>query len=241
MEYSSYETYMISHEKILVVASHPDDEILGCGGTLAKLQNQGSDIQVLFLSDGESSRFNKSILNSPEVEDLIDKRKECAIGAAEFLKTRIPLFLNYPDNRLDSIPLLEIIKEIEFIVESFKPTTVFTHSDKDLNIDHKIAHNATLTATRPYNSSVKNLLYFEIPSSTHWNFGTSIANFSPNYFVDISNFGNHKMHTLSLYKKEMRAFPHPRSEEAIISLMNWRGSSIGCNLAEAFEIGRIIE
>ena len=218
----------------LIIAAHPDDDVLGCGGTIAKLTKKGFKVHVLFLADGESSRSN--IKN---IKNLIQKRKQNAKKALKILGCESVEFLDYADNRLDSLDLLEIVKSIENLIDIHKPHTIFTHYAHDLNIDHQIANKAVVTACRPQNNNpVKEILFFEVPSSSEWNLSKS---FEPNYFIDITNTLSLKVKALNIYKNEMRAYPHPRSIKAIESLSFWRGSTIGFKAAEAFIVGRKIK
>lgn len=215
---------------VLIFAAHPDDDILGCGGTIAKFVKQGLKIHVVFLSEGESSR--EGILN---IDNLIKERKQNAKKALKILGCTSIEFLDFPDNRLDSIDLLNVVKKVEYYIDIYKPSTVLTHYAYDLNIDHQVTHKAVVTACRPQPSCpVKELLFFEIPSSTEWNLSNA---FMPNYYVDISETLFLKKKALKIYKNEMRSFPHPRSIQAIENLSNYRGSSVGCKAAEAFLIG----
>jgi N-acetylglucosamine malate deacetylase 1 len=215
---------------VLIFAAHPDDDVLGCGGTIAKFVKLGFKIHVVFLSDGESSR--EGVLN---IDNLIKKRKQNAKTALKILGCTSIDFLDFPDNRLDSIDLLNVVKRVEYFIDIYKPSTVLTHYFYDLNIDHQVTHRAVLTACRPEpNCPVKELLFFEIPSSTEWNFSNV---FMPNYYVDISKTLSLKKKALKIYKNEMRLSPHPRSIQAIENLSYHRGSTVGCKAAEAFLIG----
>lgn len=224
-------------KKILVVAAHPDDEVLGCGGTIKKFTKNGARVKILFLSDGETSRK----IDSKKKNKIILLRKKSAIKAANILKAETPIFLNYPDNQLDKFPLLKYVKDIEKIISDFKPDLIFTHSHSDINIDHKIANNAVITATRPIKKKiVKAILFFETPSSTEWNFTNDKKFFRPNLFFDINNFVKFKIKALKQYKSELRKWPHPRSLKAINIILKKNGSIVGCDYAEAFQVGRII-
>ena len=224
-------------KKALVIAAHPDDEVLGCGGTLNKLAGYGAKVYPLFLSDGESSR---KITNKKKIK-LINSRKTSAIKSAKILKIQKPIFLNLPDNSLDSVPLLEIIKKVEKYVKRIKPDLVFTHSYSDLNIDHQIANKATVTACRPQSKkSVKNILFFEVLSSTEWNFSNDKKFFRPNLFVGIDKNIKAKIKALKCYKSEIKKWPHARSMKSIINNSQRRGSTVGLKNAEAFEVSRII-
>lgn len=220
--------------KILVVAAHPDDEILGCGGTIAKHKKNGDYVSVLIMSDGVNSREDKF------QNESINERRDCAKKANNLLKVDELTFLSFPDNQMDAVPLLKVIKSIENEMHRVCPDTVYTHSLSDLNIDHQIVHNATVTACRPLpDQLVTQLFFFEIPSSTEWTSSPSNNVFNPNWFTDISETLKLKLDALSLYKAEVKDFPHPRSIDAVKSLAKWRGASSGLHAAEAFELGRM--
>ena len=178
-------------KKILVIASHPDDELLGCGGTLLHYKRSGHKIKIIFLSDGESSRPSKK----SNIKKLILKRANQAELICQKCKFLKPVFGNLPDNRLDTVPFLSIVKLIEKEIKNFKPEIIFTHFENDLNIDHQLTFKAVITATRPLSKSfVKTILSFEIPSSTDFNFTKNNKKiFNPNYYVNISNFVKKKI------------------------------------------------
>ena len=221
----------LDKQKILVVAAHPDDEILGCGGTLIKLKSLNCEIQVIFLTNGVSSR------NSKNLNKLILDRKKSSNKCAKLIGLKKIHFLNFPDNKLDSIPLLNIIKKIKKLIDAFKPDHIFTHSEFDLNIDHRVTYNAVLTATRPEDTNIKSLICFEIPSSTDYSFN---FRFRPNLFIDINDFYHKKLNCLKFYDQELRPYPHPRSYENIKNLSKIRGSLVGLKISEAFEIKKLI-
>jgi len=224
--------------KILVVAAHPDDEVLGCGGTLARLSQEGHTVHTLFLADGESSRTTGKKTASSK---LMHERKKAADRAKQILGCSSIEFCNLMDNRLDGIDLLDIVKIVEKYIHRYSPELVFTHHAGDLNIDHRIAHEAVITACRPQpGNSVKELLFFEIPSSTEWCPPNSHKIFTPTVFVDISSTISDKLKALQAYENEMRHFPHPRSIEAVEALTRWRGATIGVPAAEAYILGRKI-
>ena len=227
---------MHKFKNILVVASHPDDEVLGCGGTLYNLKKKGAKISALFLSDGESSRKHSKI------NKLIEDRKKQAVQAGKILGIKKMIFGNFPDNSMDTIPILKIIQFIEKQIKKIKPDTIFTHFESDLNIDHQITSKSVITACRPIkNLSVKSILFFEILSSSEWNISIKNKSFIPNYFVDIKKSLKFKLKALKCYKREMRKWPHPRSLEGVKLLSKTRGSSVGLSNAEAFILGRHIE
>lgn len=225
--------------RTLVVAAHPDDEVLGCGATMARIASAGGVVQTIFLADGESSRFLTSEISSPKVIENILSRRAAANSAATILGNLPPKFFDLPDNRLDVVPILEIAKIIEAEIALFKPSRVITHYSGDLNVDHQKVHEAVLVATRPQGDfSVREVICFELPSSTEWRPPGSGLAFSPNLFIGVEGFDNQKFAALTAYETEMRAFPHPRSTEAILALMKWRGASSNLALAEAFVISR---
>lgn len=222
-------------KNLLVIAAHPDDELLGCCGTLLKLKKD-YQINVIFMSDGVSSRFKTK---TPLKEKKI-RINEC-LNVFKFLKFKKPYFYNFPDNKLDSVPLIDIVKIIERNIKKLKPQIIITHFENCLNIDHQVVYKAVITAARPINkSSVKKILSFEIPSSTNWALFKKNS-FLPNYYVDISKNIQKKIKALKMYKSELRKFPHSRSIEYIKNLAKIRGSDCGVNFAEAFVLVRSIK
>lgn len=225
--------------KILVVAAHPDDEVLGCGGTIARLESEGNDVSVLILGEGVTSRFEDRELAD---RSLIDELHSRCRQAVALLGVREVLLCELPDNRFDTVPLLKIVKMIEAQVSRIAPDVIYTHHGGDLNIDHRITHQAVLTATRPVDGRLVREIYaFEIPSSTEWAFHKIEPVFQPNFFVDITDNLDRKIEALSLYDSEARPFPHPRSSGAIRAIAQRWGSAVGCEAAEAFELIRAIK
>jgi LmbE family N-acetylglucosaminyl deacetylase len=228
------------HRSILILAAHPDDEVLGCGGTMARLAAEGSSIYVAYLADGVSSRADISH-ESPAWKTELAVRRAAAQRACESLGATAVLFGDLPDNRLDSIALLDIVRIIEALIAEYRPDTVFTHHAGDLNIDHRRMHEAAITACRPGRSHpVRTFLSFEVPSSTEWQLPGSGLAFTPNWFVDISAFLNRKLAALDAYASELRDWPHPRSRQGVEHLARWRGATIGADAAEAYMLGRQI-
>jgi len=226
---------MMTHNNpVLIIAAHADDEVLGCGGTIARHVSEGDTVHTLFLSDGVSSREEDN-------DDAIDERKAMAVAAGNSLGTHPPVFLDFPDNQLDTVPLLEIVKKVEAVVSKTKPEIVYTHSNSDLNIDHRITHQAALTACRPVpGSSVRNIYAFEVRSSTEWGSQEDTTGFRPTRFVDITKYKEAKRKALECYITELRKFPHPRSYEVLEALAIVRGSMVSLEAAEAFEVVREI-
>jgi LmbE family N-acetylglucosaminyl deacetylase len=220
----------------LIVAAHPDDEVLGCGGTIAKLCARGTRVHVAFLADGVASRGT----SAPDAGEL-SGRREAANKACAILGAEAPTFGDLPDNRLDTIALLDIVKSVESLIATHKPELILTHHIGDVNVDHKRVHEAVVTACRPQaGHSVKTILCFEVVSSTEWQLPGSAPAFLPNWFEDISEVLDRKCQALQAYAHELRAWPHPRSEEGIRHLAHWRGATVGVDAAEGFVLGRCI-
>ena len=223
---------MLNFGKTLVVAAHPDDEVLGCGGLIAKLINQGEQVRVVFIAEGTSCRYEA--LNK-KVQEEINFRNQCSIEAMRSLGVSSHNFYNLPCGRLDKEPIIEIAKIIEKEISDYIPTTVLTHSSNDVHNDHKITYRAVVQATRPVGKIVKNLLSFEILSSTEWNYTEA---FKPNIFVDVTSTINAKINAMHCYSTEQPKYPHPRSDQGIRSLASMRGSQSGVEYAEGFRIIR---
>jgi LmbE family N-acetylglucosaminyl deacetylase len=224
-----------SGESVLVVAAHPDDEILGCGGTIAKLVKKGYEVNCLIAAEGISSRV---ALSESEKKSLIKSLHSNMADAHKLIGISNSKILNLPDNQMDTVPLLDIIQKIEQSIDELKPSHVITHSSLDVNIDHRILNDAVLAATRPQpGSKIQSVFFFEVPSSTEWRFSNN--SFSPNTFVDITNEIDLKIKALNCYDSEMRPHPHPRSYENVIGLSTVRGSMVGVNNAESFEMSRV--
>lgn len=225
-------------KSILIVAAHPDDEVLGCGGTMARLAGEGHDVYVAILGEGITSRYDKrEYANQDIVKELQNQSRQVSklLGVKE-------LFLyDLPDNRFDTVPLLEIIKLVENLINNIEPQIIFTHHNCDLNIDHTITNRAVLTATRPLpGTCVKEIYAFEILSSTDWSFHQLQHIFHQNVYFDIKQTINKKINAMKLYDYELRTFPHPRSIERIeINAKHW-GSVVGIEYAEAFELIRML-
>ena len=220
-------------KSILVVAAHPDDEVLGCGGYIANQVWSGDEVFVTFLSDGVTSRQGNLGLQE------IESRRNAARLASKVLGASDVSFGDFPDNKLDAVPLLEIIKSIEAVVERVRPQIVLTHFGGDLNIDHRIVNQAVLTACRPApKQGVKEVLFFEVPSSTEWQVPIEGEAFTPTWFEDISETLEIKIKALTVYEHELREWPHPRSVKAVEHLAHWRGATCGVDAAEAFVLGR---
>lgn len=235
--------------KNLVIAAHPDDEVLGMGGTIKKLTRNSNDVKIIIMATGISSRRSGNYKNSTKykiddqilkkIDGQIVKLRKDAKNAAAILGVKDIQFENFPDNEMDIVSNLQITKKIEEIIQSYKPDVVYTHSQFDINVDHRALYFATITATRPKkNQNVKEVLCFEVPSSTEWYFPSA---FSPNVFVDISGEIQFKLKALKAYKNELQEFPHPRSLEAISAIGKRWGSVSGFKNAEVFYLARKLQ
>jgi LmbE family N-acetylglucosaminyl deacetylase len=219
---------------ILCVAAHPDDEVLGCGGTLARAAREGHVVSIVIVGEGVTSRHARREDADPLA---LQSLRRSAEAAADVLGAKEVVLLGLPDNRFDGLPLLEIVHPLEELMARFRPELIYTHSGSDLNIDHAIVNRAVVTATRPLPGSlVREVLAFEIASSTEWGFHEQANRFHPRIFVDVSGTLETKLDALRCYAGEMRPFPHPRSREALMALAQWRGSTAGLPAAEAFEL-----
>lgn len=234
--------------KHLIIAAHPDDEVLGMGGTIKKLTKNGNDVKIVIMATGISSRRSTNYKNATKyeidnktlkkIDEQIIKLRKDAKSASTILGVKDIQFENFPDNEMDTVSNLKITKKIEEIIQSYKPDVIYTHSQFDINVDHRSLYFATITATRPKkNQNVKEVFCFEVPSSTEWYFPST---FSPNVFVDISKEIQFKLKALKAYGNELQKFPHPRSLEAISAIGKRWGSVSGFEHAEAFYLVRKI-
>ena len=231
---------MSEKKTILVCAAHPDDELLGCAGTLLRHVEAGDKVIIVIMTEGESSRYEGTTNN--RIKKAQSKLRQAAIDAHRELGAKESVFFNNPDNQMDSVPLLEIVKQLEPIIKTHQPDVIYTHHSGDVNIDHFVTCKAVITAARPLpDQSVTEIYAFETLSSTEWQPPSLGSTFEPNRFVDISEYLKKKIEILRFYDTEMREFPHPRSYAAVEHLARWRGSSAGLAAAEAFITLRKIE
>jgi LmbE family N-acetylglucosaminyl deacetylase len=224
-------------ENVLIIAAHPDDEILGCGGTAARLVGEKKQVFTAILGEGVTSRQEKRDRETNKA--ALDRLKEQIVRANKIIGIDDLFVHDFPDNRFDTVPLLDIVKAVEKLIDQTKPDIIFTHHGNDLNADHRLTYQAVLTATRPIRTkTVKEVYSFEILSSTEWNFP---ANFCPDVFFDIEKTLNLKLTAIKEYQQELRDFPHPRSLKGIeVNAMNW-GMKSGMKYAEAFQAVRILK
>jgi LmbE family N-acetylglucosaminyl deacetylase len=222
----------------MIIAAHPDDEVLGCGGTITRLSREGEKVYLAVLGEGITSRYEH---REKADASLVEGIKHRCTEAAKVLGAEDPFLFGLPDNRFDTIPLLDIVKKIEKLISDVSPTVIYTHHEGDLNIDHSITYRAVLTATRPIQgNALRDIFTFEIPSSTDWAFHQSGQAFRPNVFVDITETLDTKIQALLVYETEIRPFPHPRSLEAIQANARRWGSVVGYQAAEAFALVRSV-
>lgn len=230
-------------KKILVVAAHPDDEVVGCGGAIAYHAHQGDEVYLLIMADGVSSRFYdpKRNLGRPvelkiTAKDLKKRQKETikAMGIFDIKSSQIHN-LNLADQRLDIYPFLDLVKSVEQIKKRVNPDIVYTHFYNDLNLDHRLTCQVAYTAFRPKAGKKNVKIYqFEIPESTYLSIPGGEKAFKPNHFVDISLFMDKKLKALSAYISESRQYPNMRSVEYIKEVARKRGRQAKSKFAEAF-------
>ena len=232
---------------VLIIAAHPDDEVLGMGGTIAKHTSQHDNVSIVYLVTGITARREISV-SGDQIKNLpkkiqeywrqqIEKLRQNAKESARLLKVKNVKFFDFPDNEMDRVDLLDVIKVIEKEIKNVRPDRIYTNHYGDLNIDHKVVFNATLSACSPYNFPVKEILSFEVLSSTEWSYP---YNFNPNYFTDIEKHIKKKIKAMELFVNEIRKFPHPRSIQAIENLAIQRGVESSLRRAEAFQLIRSI-
>lgn len=222
--------------KVLIIMAHPDDEVFGMGGTLLRHKSAGDEIFIHILTDGHSSRI-KEVIDDKYKDKSVKERIKNAEKVFNALKVKDFLIDYYDDQKLDAYPLLQITQSIEAFSNKINPDIVYTHFKDDVNEDHRITFRAVLNAFRPAQKKMPTkIISVNIPSSTEWGYSA----FQPNYFVDISNFLEKKIKLISLYKAEVKQYPHPRSVEKIINSAKAWGAVINADAAEPFFIIREI-
>ena len=218
------------NSKIFVIVAHSDDETLGLGGTINRHFLAGDKVYVQSMTDGVSSRFDKNL-------EKIKERLNAANKAAKTLGFEWLESGQFPDNSMDSISILDVVKFIEKSKSLLNPDIIYTHSGVDLNIDHKIVNQAAITAFRPQpNEKWTEIRLFETPSSTEWGINNLNQYFQPNLWVNIKNNWLCKLEALKKYHLEMRNYPHSRSFEAVENLAKYRGNQVGLHYAESFQV-----
>ena len=222
---------------VLVVVAHPDDEVLGCGGTILKHTRNGDNVTVAILGQGKSSRQNPENIDLNRSE-ILALRREAEI-ANDILGVGQVVFHDFPDNAMDSIPLLNVIQFVESLKSKYKPNIVYTHHHSDINIDHQIIFKSVITAFRPIRGDQVPCIYScEVPSATEWQAPHAGFAFQPNVFVDIEDTLEAKKQALAAYQSELRMYPHPRSVQAIDIIAKRWGIMVGYMAAEPFVLVR---
>ena len=222
----------MAKRSVAVIVAHPDDEVLLAGGAMARHAEAGDTVRTLFLATGAAARGGRQTA-------YIKKLRAQAARAAKVLGTAPPSFCDFPDNRMDTVPLLEVVQAVEAFLTKASATVIYTHHAGDLNIDHRIVHQAVMTACRPLPGSTVHQIYSgEGLSSTEW---SPVDRFTPTAYVGIARFLDRKLQALNCYEDEIRDFPHPRSIEAVRALAMLRGAEAGLAAAEAFCLVRDIQ
>lgn len=215
---------------VLVIAAHPDDEILGGGATFARHADGGDEVHAVILSEGASARYDL---------EMAEHLRQCAERSAAIIGFSSIQFLGLPDQRLDTLAMIDVTQALEPLVEEFRPETVYTHTPVDVNSDHGAVAHATWTACRPYSTPwIREILHFETPSSTEWALPVPANAFVPQRFVDVSSTLQRKLDAMACYTSELRPYPHPRSLEALRERAARWGSQTGLGEAEAFVVMR---
>lgn len=233
---------MFSKKRIMIIAAHPDDELLGLGATMHKLiKEENVQTHVIILGEGITSRSD--VRNPQKWEKELAIHKQNIENARRVIGYGSVNTYNFSDNRFDTHALLDIVKVVEHEKEQFCPDFIFTHHGGDLNIDHQMTFQAVMTAIRPMrDEQVKAVFAFETPSASEWQATCDPRHFMANFYMEISETDlKAKCDAMAAYEFESRAFPHPRSSEALKILAQYRGYTIGKQLAEAFQIVRMIE
>ena len=214
--------------KSLVISPHPDDEVLGVGGTLLKRKKNGNDIAWLIVTKmSEAHGWEKK---------QIDLRKDEIKKVSKFFGFSNVYQLNFPTTKLDTIPKSILVKNISDVFKAFKPYEIFVAHLSDVHSDHKVISDIISTCTKNFRYPfIKRILAYETISETEYNLNNSIK-FKPNYFEDITNFLSKKIKVMNIYKSEISKFPFPRSNVSIDAQSKWRGTFVGVEAAEAFEL-----
>lgn len=227
-----------SSTRLLIVCAHPDDEVLGCGGTIAKAIKKGAHVGVLFLGEGISARFLPDQYGSEEFKKQTEQRQRESEAAIKILGIQTVKYGQRLCTQFDRLPLLSIVKEIEGFMEEFRPNILFTHNTSEVNIDHRITHEAVEVACRPTRDWIPKEIYtFEIICSNTFKF---MSDFKPNVYVDISDTWDTKIEAWNCYQGEARSFPFPRSNKGLELLSHFRGMHVCLEKVEAFSLIRMV-
>jgi N-acetylglucosamine malate deacetylase 1 len=218
--------------RVLVIAPHPDDEVLGVGGTMARLAAEGSEIYVLIVTKGTPPMFDEEYFNQVRRE---------ALAAHKLLGVKETRFLSLPAAHLDTIPHAEVNAQISQVCAELEPDVIFVPFLGDIHNDHQLVFLSTMVAARPNQAFSPRTIYaYETLSETNWGAPYLTPSFSPNVYIDITETIKVKLDAISLYDSQLRNFPHERSIETLKALALLRGSTVGCHAAEAFVLVRDI-
>mgnify|MGYP004502744351 CR=1 FL=1 len=226
-------------KKILIVVAHPDDEILGMGGTIAKYASEGAEIALLIVTDGSTSQYE----SNPNLKMILENKKIETKRAADIVGITHIFYGGLPDMKLDMIEHIVINATIEKVINEFNPDIVYTHFEGDVNKDHQCVYQSTLVACRPTpGQKITELYSFSVPSSTEWSPQNSKTVFIPNVYIDIEGeFSQRKYSAMSEYETEIREYPHPRSIETLRILDQAVGLQVGLKCAESFIAHRVVK
>ena len=226
-------------DKVLVIAAHPDDEVLGAGGTIAKYIAEGAEVKVLIVTDGSTSQYR----DDPRLQEILEEKRQETRDAMAILGVSEVLYGGMPDMKLDTTAHIEVNQAIERVIDAYQPNIVFTHYHGDVNLDHQCVSRSTLVACRPVSDQcVRELYAYYVPSSTDWNVQNSVNAFMPNVYVDISGeYAEKKYRSMSCYAEELRDYPHPRSIEALRVMDQANGVHVGMKAAECFVAYRVMK
>ncbi len=220
----------MNFRNVLVVAAHPDDEVLGVGGTIPLIKRQGGRVTVVIVTDGSSTQYEND-------HDVLVRKQQQALEANRLLGTDEVIQWDFPDMRLDTVEHHQLNQAFEHLISSRRFDTVFVQNGEDINLDHQITYRSVLVATRPLpDQPVTSLLGYHVSSSTEWGGRTQNTIFCPNYFVDVSETIDIKLAAMAVYKDELRPPPHPRSLEALRHRAAVSGHEVGFCYAEAFKL-----
>ncbi|HJU55720.1 MAG TPA: PIG-L deacetylase family protein [Pyrinomonadaceae bacterium] len=216
---------MMANKNILVVAAHPDDEVIGAGGTIAAHAARGDQVFIAILTEGASVQF-------PGEDDKISLKKRQALDAARMLGAKKVFSGDFPDQRLDATPVLEVNRFVERVAREVEPHVIYTHHFADLNSDHRVAYEAAAVAARPFSlPSFERLLCYSVDTLTHAGQGAQQFN----VYSDITETLEVKLKAMQIYETEVRAYPHPRSVEAMRYMALRNGAMVGLRAAEVFQ------
>lgn len=232
----------LRNKRILVVVAHPDDELLGLGGTINRLvRDFGCVVRALILGEGITSRSETR--NPKEWKEELKIHKQNIESARKIIGYESVSTYDFPDNRFDTVALLDLIKVVEKEKNEFQPEAIFTHHGGDLNIDHRRTFESVMTAARPMqHEQVSTIVTFETPSGTEWQASRDPGNFRPNVWIELTELNlKAKIDAMECYHFEKRKFPHPRSSESLRCITQKNGIDAGLAMAERFEIIRKIE